>query len=72
MTQEDKKETNSMQEEYDVSNRHMTVAKRMVDSYGWRTTHTDGARPSTNLATSQKGGRTVPRWRPGRKDPVKE
>ena len=56
---ETKKETNSMHEENDVSNRHMTWwKKRMVDPYGRRTTHADGARPSTNLASSQKGGRT--------------
>ena len=29
----------------------------MVDPYGRRTTHADGARPSTNLASSQKGSR---------------
>ena len=34
------------------------VEKRMVDPCGQRTTPADGARASTNLASSQKGSRT--------------
>ena len=41
----------------------------MVDPCGRRTTHADGARPSTNLVSSQKGDRTGPRRRQGRRDP---
>ena len=37
------------------------VEKRTVDPCEQRTTHADGARPSTSLASSQKSGRTGPR-----------
>ena len=57
---EAKKETNSIYDENDVSNRHMTRWRNAwwirVDSE--RTTLADGARPSTNVASSQKGRRT--------------
>ena len=33
------------------------VEKRLVDPCGQRTTHADGARPSANLASSQKSSR---------------
>ena len=49
---EAKKEANLMLEENDVSE------KRLVDPCGQRTTPADGARPSTNVASSQKGSRT--------------
>ena len=49
-----KKEANSMHEENDVSN----VENRLVDPCGQRTTHADGARPLTNMTSSQKGSRT--------------
>ena len=46
---EEKKETNSVQEEHDMSNRHVTWWKRcMVDPCERRTTHADGSRPSTS------------------------
>ena len=55
---EAKKEANSMHEESDVSNRHMTWWKTHGGSV-WIPDHTaDGARASTNLASSQKGSRT--------------
>ena len=41
----------------------------MVDPCGQRTTHADGARPSTSLASSQKSSRTGSRQCRGRRDP---
>ena len=55
----EKKEMNSLQEDNDVSHRHMTWwTYRMVDPCGQWTTHADGTRPWTNLASSQEGSRT--------------
>ena len=53
---EDKKDTNSMLEENDVSNRHTTRSAWWT--CGQRTTLADGARPSKDVASSQKGSRT--------------
>ena len=56
---EAKKEANSIHEENDVSEwAHDVVEERLVDPCGQRTILADGARPSTNLASSQKGSRT--------------
>ena len=66
---EAKKGTNSMHEENDVSNRHTTWWRNESWIRGQRTTHADGARPSTNMASSQKGSRTGPRLRQCRRDP---
>ena len=52
---EAKNEANSMHEQSDVSNRHMTWwKKRMVDPCGQRTTLADGARPSMTWRAARR------------------
>ena len=55
---EAKKETNSMHEESDVSKRHMTWWKNAWIRMDGGPHMQYGARPSTNLASSQKSSRT--------------
>ena len=62
------KKENSMHDENDVSNRHMTWwQKRMVDPCGQWTSPADGPRPSTSLASSQKSSARSARDRTGRR-----
>ena len=60
---EAKKEANSMHEENDVSNRHMTWWKNAW----WVRVDADGARPSTSVASSHEGSAGSPRDRTGRR-----
>ena len=65
---EAKKEVNSMHEENDVSNRHMTWWRRLVGPYGQRPTLTDGARPSKSVARSHESRAENARDRKGRRE----